>query len=233
MRHLTLTTTLAALALCAGASAASAHGLDPGQALLHLVGDTAHLKVLPPVEAFPWCEAARDGQMTQAQAHACRQVLLKHLPQVFSVHNERGEPGTPIFEDSNLAQSHHPDQAPGRALRFTLRYRWPAPPRGLTLRYARGDLGPLRVIASRLDPAQQAMEPAWPLELTQQQPQRHLWHTVAPAAAPQAPADPTPEAPAPSGPLRPLLALGLLGGLLLVQRHKKPRNTSVQTERTP
>lgn len=216
--------------LCMSTPAMS-HGLDPGQALLHLVGDTVHLKVLPPAQAFPWCEATQGpARLSAAQVHACRQALLGHATEVFEVLNERGEAGTPIFEDVNLAQGHHAaqGQAP-QALRFTLRYRWEAPPKGLQLRYTRADLGPLRVLATRLStaralPQRAALEPSQSLLLTAQHPAHHLW---------QAPASPQPDPPPPASPGLPDTAL-LLGALALLGslwRQQRPHHTQT-TERS-
>lgn len=168
---------LGSTALAAGLLAspsANAHGVDANRASVRLAGDTAYVIMTPPAEAFPSCDRNDDQRLSVSEVRACRAELLSNMAKNFSLSNEDAEKGERFFADVSTP---HTDGHAGGAhhVRFTLRYRWAAAPKSLTVRYGHGDVHPLSLQARRVTPSrflskQRPVGPAYRITLDAKQP---------------------------------------------------------------
>lgn len=135
-------------ALTLPATAAQAHGgLSGGVLQVTLRGTSALVHATPSPSLFSAFDTDASGTLEQAEVDAQRDEMLDHFFAVFDLIGSWGAPARIALADINPPPHLHAGEAP--YVRVTLRLEWSTAPGRLYVRYAAGDVAPLRVAAVR------------------------------------------------------------------------------------
>ena len=167
---------LIALTIMMVPALAGAHGLDEGNLLLRLAGDTMYVTATPNMAVFSDFDTDGDGHIDRKELRAQREQMAAAFEAGLVSVDVAGGERKRIFFDITMPHTH------GRKatyLRVRLRYRFAAPPDAVVLSYGFGDRSPLSVRARRMTPGrlveQRPMGPAVRTELTAARPKARLF----------------------------------------------------------
>lgn len=150
------------VALLLSATAASAHGTNPGMVLMRLSADTVYITATPLMTVFKTFDDNTDGLISRKELKRHRAEMLEQFKTLLTL---RG-PGVRIVKTllGDISSSHIHRKGQNH-LRVTLRYKLNKAPEWLDLYWALGKVHAMKVLAQRMTPGKLAKQrPVGPKE---------------------------------------------------------------------
>lgn len=122
-----------ALGVSALGPAGWAHGQEANRIELVIHGDTVEAVATAPVSFVPSADTNGDGLLSRAEVDARRDDLRRTLVAALGLTDPEGRGGALVRADVSVPRSAD-GSGGGEYLRVTVRWRWPAPLRGLRVR---------------------------------------------------------------------------------------------------
>lgn len=130
------------------AAPAWGHGMNKGQMVLRMSGDTVYVQATPDSAIFERFDDNRDGHLSRTEVSAHRAEMIAMFERGFQLTDPSGQAGERIFAD--LGVSHGHGHGHGAHVSIQLRYRWSEPPGHLGVTYTLGEQAPLKVTAQQV-----------------------------------------------------------------------------------
>ena len=132
-------------------SEAHAHGLDEGQLILRLAGDTLYVTATPNQKVFSSFDLNKDKKISKAEINKNRDKMIQHFIDGLEFRDTKDNMGKLIFKDIGKPHFHASvdgAKAPTH-LRVRLRFQWKTAPAELKTKYKYALESPLHVRARR------------------------------------------------------------------------------------
>lgn len=139
-----------AVALAWGAVAHAHGGLQQGIGSVRVADAVAHVHLGVDPSAFLAFDTDGDGTLEADEITAQREAIVAHASTAFTVASSDGTPANVTLADVNLPAHLHAGEAP--YVRVTLQLAWDDAPDGFVVRWAHGDVAPLRLHVVRSTP---------------------------------------------------------------------------------
>ena len=135
--------------LLLSATAASAHGTNPGMVLLRLSADTVYITATPLMKVFKTFDDDADGLISRKELKRHRAEMLQYFKTLLTFSGPNIRIVQTLLGDISSSHIHQKGHS---HLRVTLRYKLNEAPDWLDLHWALGNVHTMSVLAQRMTP---------------------------------------------------------------------------------